>query len=75
VLASFSRDFEEFSDVRHVVLSKTFQVRLLIDECLSDKLGGLEFPRRLVNRIYAPSNIMAEIVALLSCLRHMRRRD
>jgi hypothetical protein len=44
VLSSFSREFDEFRNVPYVALSKTFQVGLLVDECLPDELGSLEFP-------------------------------
>jgi hypothetical protein len=44
VLPSFSTGFQKLRDVPHVTLSKTFQVGLLVDECLPDELGGLEFP-------------------------------
>jgi hypothetical protein len=40
---SFSRGFQEFGYVPYVTLSKTFQVGILVDQCLPDELGGLEF--------------------------------
>lgn len=43
VLPSFTAGFREFGYVPYVTLSKTFQVGILVDQCLPDELGSLEF--------------------------------
>jgi hypothetical protein len=43
VLPSFTAGFQEFGYVPYVTLSKTFQVGILVDQCLPDELGSLEF--------------------------------
>ncbi|GHJ89537.1 hypothetical protein NliqN6_5939 [Naganishia liquefaciens] len=45
VLPSFTAGFQEFGYVPYVTLSKTFQVGILVDQCLPDELGSIDNTR------------------------------